>query len=214
MTIDLPLRDPDETAPAPEAPEPRGSRRPIVVTGLIVGLIGVIAVFTLLPRWLTTSAPESVRSGATTGPADARRIQATLFYLSEDGTALTATSRSVLYGETMATQARRLVEAQVADAPDGLDNAVPKGTTVRAVFVSNTREVYVDLAGAIASPGGFGTLDEALAVYAIVNAVAVNLPDVIGVQLLIDGKEVESLAGHIDLRAPLAKDLTWVEKGF
>jgi len=27
----------------------------------------------------------------------------------------------------------------------------------------------------------------------------------------VDGKEVETLSGHIDLRRPLAKNLTWVQ---
>jgi hypothetical protein len=31
------------------------------------------------------------------------------------------------------------------------------------------------------------------------------------VQVLIDGKEVETLAGHVDLRRPLVKDLRWVQ---
>ena len=30
------------------------------------------------------------------------------------------------------------------------------------------------------------------------------------VQILIDGKEVDTLAGHVDLRRPLAKSLEWV----
>jgi hypothetical protein len=57
-----------------------------------------------------------------------------------------------------------------------------------------------------------GSLDEALAVFAIVNAITVNLPDVTGVQILVDGKEVDTLAGHIDLRHPLRKSMKWVKK--
>ena len=30
-------------------------------------------------------------------------------------------------------------------------------------------------------------------------------------QLLVDGKEVETLAGHVDLRGPLARNLDWVK---
>jgi hypothetical protein len=31
------------------------------------------------------------------------------------------------------------------------------------------------------------------------------------VQVLVDGREVDTLAGHVDLRRPLAKKLSWVE---
>ena len=34
---------------------------------------------------------------------------------------------------------------------------------------------------------------------------------VTAVQLLIDGKEVDTLSGHVDLRRPLVKNLAWVQ---
>ena len=46
----------------------------------------------------------------------------------------------------------------------------------------------------------------ALTVYTIVNVITVNLPDVQHVQLLVDGREVDTLAGHVDLRRPLRKN--------
>ena len=55
-----------------------------------------------------------------------------------------------------------------------------------------------------------GALDEILTVYAIVNALTVNLPAITRVQILVDGKEVDTLAGHVDLRHPLAKSMDWV----
>jgi len=44
-----------------------------------------------------------------------------------------------------------------------------------------------------------------------VRSFCLNLPAVTAVQLLVDGKEVDTLAGHVDLRRPLAKNLTWVQ---
>jgi hypothetical protein len=29
--------------------------------------------------------------------------------------------------------------------------------------------------------------------------------------MLVEGKEVATLAGHVDLRRPLAQDLTWIQ---
>ena len=55
-----------------------------------------------------------------------------------------------------------------------------------------------------------GSLDELLTVYALVNALTTNIAEISGVQILVDGREVDTLAGHIDLRQPLTPNLTWV----
>jgi hypothetical protein len=39
------------------------------------------------------------------------------------------------------------------------------------------------------------------------------MPDIVGVQILIEGREVDTLAGHMDLRLPLTKALNWIQKG-
>jgi spore germination protein GerM len=199
-----------ETRPPEKKAEARGLRVAIVAgAGLL--LVGLWLV-TLVPGWL--SRDPSVAAPAT--PADAssgRRIQATLFYVSDDGSDLIPVARDVPYGATPADQARQILTAQVHAAPDGYVSAIPGGTTIRSVFLGPKGELYVDL-----SPDGLlghvsGSLDEALAVFAIVNAVTVNLPDVNAVQILVDGKEVDSLAGHIDLREPLGRADGWIRKG-
>ena len=64
------------------------------------------------------------------------------------------------------------------------------------MFLTAKGEAYVDLSARRSSTShSGGSLDEALTVYAIVNALTVNLPDVTAVQILVDGKEVDTLAG-------------------
>jgi hypothetical protein len=82
---------------------------------------------------------------------------------------------------------------------------------LRALFVTPKGEAYVDLSGELAAAHPGGSLNELLTVYALVDALTVNLPAISTVQVLIDGKEVETLAGHVDLRRPLAKNLRWVQ---
>jgi Sporulation and spore germination len=213
MTTDPFLLRTEPAAPEPPPP-PRRVRLVIVLVGLAVVVTGLIIVLTLLPGWLAgpTIGPRATTAAAGTA-SEARRIQATLFYLSADGTRLSGTSRSVVLGETPAAQVQRLVEAQVAAPPSGLESTIPPGTTVRAVFVTDANEAYIDLGGTIVTGHAGGSLAEALTVYALVNAITVNLPDISAVQILIDGKEVDSLTGHLDLRAPLTKALDWLEKG-
>jgi len=216
MSLDLELY-PENPSPPPDPLPPRSSR-----TRLWLALIGCVLVLGLgvwfvgsrLSRWLN-STPSSGAPSATTGgaAADARRIQATLFYVSADGAALVPVTHDVVFGATPAEQVRRIVEAQVAPPPNERVSAIPKSTTVRAVFLTDAHQAYVDLGGAIASGQTGGSLDEALTVYAIVNAITTNLPEITGVQILVDGKEVDSLAGHVDLREPLGKANDWIQKG-
>jgi hypothetical protein len=46
------------------------------------------------------------------------------------------------------------------------------------------------------------------AVYSIVNTIAVNFPRIKLVKLMHNGKDLETLEGHLDLREPLAPDFT------
>jgi hypothetical protein len=50
-------------------------------------------------------------------------------------------------------------------------------------------------------PGG--STAELLTVYAIVNTITTNIPEVKKVQLLFDGIAIETIAGHIDCSSPI-----------
>jgi spore germination protein GerM len=69
----------------------------------------------------------------------------------------------------------------------------------------------VDLSREAVTAHSGGSLDELLTIYTIVNTLTSNLPAVTSVQVLVDGKEIDTLAGHVDLRRPLAKNLALVE---
>lgn len=85
-------------------------------------------------------------------------------------------------------------------------STIPKGSTLRGIFVSERNEVFVDLDPSIRAAHPGGTMQELMTVYAIVNAVLTNLPNLQEVQILIGGQEADTLAGHVDLRRPLRKN--------
>ena len=83
---------------------------------------------------------------------------------------------------------------------------------LRAFYVTERGDAFVDLSAEVSSMHPGGSFTELLTVYAIVNAVTANLPTIQRVQILIDGKEAETLAGHVDLRRPLIRDVTLVRE--
>lgn len=204
---------PSSPPPSPGLTSPR-SRRNLWLAGLATAAalsLGIWLVATNLTRWLNT--PATPAADEPKAATDIRRIHATLFYVSSDGMALVPVSREVLYGATPAEQVRHLVAAASQAPPPGLMSAIPAGTQVRSVFLTTAGEAYIDFTGPLVTAHTGGSLDEALTVYAIVDVVTVNLTDISGVQILVDGKQVDTLVGHLDLRYPLTKSLEWIRKG-
>ena len=193
-------------------------RTAIIAAVVLLAAVGAWILFIALPRWygpkpaasavstVNGAAPSSAQGDAAT---PARKITATLFYVANDGLSLMAKQTEVPYAERVSEQARAILEAQIKPAPP-LVSAIPPETKLREVFVTERGDAFVDLSAGLTTRHPGGSLAELLTVYTIVNAVTVNLPAVTRVQILVDGKEVDTLAGHVDLRHPLTKSLQWV----
>ena len=147
-----------------------------------------------------------------TPPSAVPHITATLFYAAADGQALVPVRREVPLAEGVVPQGREILAMQLQAAPSPYVSAIPAGTMLRAFYVTERGDAFVDLSGEVTSQHPGGSFTELLTVYAIVNAVTANLPTIQRVQILIDGKEAETLAGHVDLRRPLVRDVTLVRE--
>jgi spore germination protein GerM len=186
--------------------------RGFLIAGALIVTAGVTwLLFSGLPRWYGRRAAAPAPAAATEVATPGRKIKARLLYVADDGTRLTTVERDVAFGESTTAQARSIVEAQIAPAAEAFASAVPPGTKLRALFVTERGEAFVDLTHEISTNHPGGSTNEALTVYTLVDVLTVNLPAVTSVQLLVDGKPVDTLAGHIDLRRPLGKDLAWVQ---
>ena len=191
--------------------------RTIVITGVALAALVMVSLLALgLARWhgprvQQTTVAAARLPAAPPPPASGRKIKAHLYYVGDDGLTLTSVERDIALGESTLEQARLLVAAQIAPVAEPTVSAIPAGTTLRAVFLGDHGEAFVDLSREVATAHPGGTMNELLTVYTIVNALTENLPAVTSVQILVDGKEVETLAGHIDLRRPIAKNSEFVQ---
>ena len=174
----------------------------IIITLLVLLAVQRRPVQPALPAAAAAAPPPAAAVPAPQG----RKIKAQLFYVSDDGMRLVSVERDVPYAETAVDQAREILNAQVAPVAAPLVSAVPAGTVVRALFLTEGGQAYVDLSRDVATAHPGGSLNEMLTIYTIVHALTFNLPAVTAVQLLVDGKEVDTLAGHVDLRRPLSKN--------
>jgi spore germination protein GerM len=164
----------------------------------------------ILVRLFSEAQKPPAPASVTTAAMETAHITATLYYGSSDGRALVPVRRDVPLAAGVVEQGRQILAVQLQNAPPPYVQVVPNGTTLRALYVTDRGDAFVDLSGEVASAHPGGSLTELLTVYAIVNAVTANLPAVQRVQLLVNGKEVDTIAGHVDVRRPLERDATLV----
>lgn len=181
-----------------------------IITAAAVG-VGAWATVRVLSR--PSHGPVAASPPPAQKPDADRRIKATLHYVAADGLRLVPSERDVMYAEGTSAQAKRIVEALLEPAPEGLASAIPPGTALRGVFIGERGDAYVDFSGSLRANHPGGTVSEVLTVYAIVSALTANLPAVTSVQILIEGHEVDTLAGHVDLRRPLPNAPQWAQRG-
>jgi hypothetical protein len=176
-----------------------------------VALLGLLAwgVTTALER-LTRPVPAPPAAAAPAPTAETPHIAATLFYAAPEGDALIPVQREVPLAEGLEAQGRQIVASQLAPPPPPHVSPIPPGTTLRAFYVTERGDAFVDLSREVTTAHPGGSLNELLTVQAIVNAVLANLPAVQRVQLMVDGKQVDTIAGHVDVRRPLTRDSSLV----
>jgi len=185
-------------------------RRALAYSAIALAGVGIVwALVVVLPRRYTQDSG-SPPPPVTSGERVTRKITARLFFVTEDGLHLVPMERDVVHGDGTVEQASRIIEAQLGPAPEPYTSAIPAGTKLQTLFVSGQGEAYVDLSAEVSSAHPGGSLNELLTIYTIVNVLTANLPAITAVQILIDGREVDTLAGHIDLRRPLQENVHWV----
>ncbi len=86
-------------------------------------------------------------------------------------------------------------------AGEGRFSPYPDHCTLRALYLLSGDRAVVDLGGPVSSGAGVHT--EVHRVYGVINTLVWNFPEVRSVQILIDGREVETLLGHLDLSKPV-----------
>jgi len=192
----------------------------------VAGLVSLLAATTLTaPRWArlltrpvagaddeTAEAPAAGASSAARddeAPADVQRqINVKLFFQAADRPGLVIEERAVSAPPELSAQLRGVVEELVRGSKQGLGATLAPETKVLDVFVSSRGIAYVDLSkeAVMAHPGG--TDAELMTVYSLVNSLVVSFPAVKRVQILVEDRPAETLAGHVDLTRPLAPDLS------
>lgn len=106
--------------------------------------------------------------------------------------------------DTFIEQEIRAVIEQLIKGSANYGRTVPQNAKLNRAFVDSRNIVYLDFNSRLKKDHPGGITFEILTVASIARTIFANF-DATGVQILADGKEMETLAGHLDMRQPFTR---------
>ncbi len=110
---------------------------------------------------------------------------------------LTAEQRELVCALDDVSLGRCILTALIEGPRRRETKVIPSGTELNAFYVTEEGTAYVDFNDVLSRNHPGGTRSELLTIFAIVNSLTLNLAKVNRVQILIDGRQQETLAGHV-----------------
>jgi spore germination protein GerM len=146
---------------------------------------------------------------ASSGAADTRPLappvagpteQVVLFVAHDDDGSLRPQTARIPMPSGRQQRAEELLRALLSIYLDkSSPHVLGPGSDARSVFLVDPGVAVIDVNAAFADTHRSGILIEELTVASLVHTVSANSPGIVKVQILVDGKQRDTLAGHADL---------------
>jgi spore germination protein GerM len=132
----------------------------------------------------------------------------TLWFASGQEDALVLERRRVPPNQTPIDRVKVSLQELIAGPKSAALRTLPAEVKVREVFIDDQGTAYIDFSEVLSQAHPGGPWAEMLTLRSIMQTLVSNIPEIKRVQILIEGREVETLAGHLYIRRPL--DTSWI----
>ncbi len=89
---------------------------------------------------------------------------------------------------------------------------LPSKTKLIALQIDDQGLAKVNFTRALTQDHPGGSSAEIMTVYSVVNSLALNFPEIKKVQILVEGKEIETITGHLSLDKPIGPNPNLIKK--
>jgi hypothetical protein len=172
----------------------------IAVSVLLLAVLGM-SLYAWRMRGRAASGPTaSLDTRPVVPPVAGPTEQVTLFVAYDDTGVLHNQSATIPLPSVRQQRAEELLRALLALYLDkSSPHPLPPGSDVRSVYLVDPGLAVIDINAAFADGHRSGVLSEELTVASLIQTLSANLPGILKVKILVEGKERQTLAGHADL---------------
>ena len=131
------------------------------------------------------------------------RKEVLLYFSDSEGEYLIGEKREILKKKVVKEEAKEVVIELIKGPKGKLIPTLPPRTKLLTLQINDAGVARVNFNPALSKDHPGGSSAEMMTVYSIVNSLALNFPQIKRVQILIDGKPIETIAGHLSLKQPV-----------
>lgn len=144
------------------------------------------------------------------GPKEKKKIL--LFFLSEIDARLYPEEREIYANSSVVIEAKQAIEELIKGSEKGYLSPLPPQTKVIELFLTKEGVAYIDFSKDFQEEHPSGSSAEISTVYSVVNSLTYNFKPIKKVFILIEGRERETLGGHINLSRPFLPEYNLIAK--
>jgi Sporulation and spore germination len=171
----------------------------IAISVLLVAALGM-SVYGWRMRDRAAAGPVASDLRPVVPPVAGATEQVTLFVAYDDTGVLVAQSARIPLPSVRQQRAEELLRSLLALYLDKASpHPLPEGADVRSVYLVDPGLAVIDINAAFADGHRSGVLSEELTVASMIQTLSANLPGILRVKILVEGKQRDTLAGHVDL---------------
>jgi spore germination protein GerM len=131
------------------------------------------------------------------------RKEVLLYFSGPEGEYLIGEKRKILKKNEAREEAKETIVELIKGPRGKLIPTLPPRTKLLTLQINDAGVAKVNFNPALSKDHPGGSSAEMMTVYSIVNSLALNFPKIKRVQILIDGKPIETITGHLSLRQPV-----------
>lgn len=131
-----------------------------------------------------------------------RSWEADIFFSDMDSDLLIAEKRTLAWDRDPEKRAAALMRELLRGPSGTAVRTTPETALLRSVSIASDGTAQADFSAQLSGAHPGGSSSEVLTVYSIVNTLALNIDAIKKVQILIEGRTADTIAGHVDCRQP------------
>ena len=176
---------------------PQKSKGGKILFFLILIGIGLILVF-------HQQAFRSVKPLTKRRSVPAERKEVLLYFSDSEGEYLVGEKRKILRKNAVQDEAKETILELIKGPSGKLIRTLPPRTELLTLQITDQGVARVSFTPALSKDHPGGSSAEIMTVYSIVNSLSANFPHIRRVQILIDGKPIATIVGHLSLEQPVS----------